>query len=63
MNTEKSDEQVEGLTQISELRTCMSSKQCNQTPGCDGTLSNGTYKGNSALICDKCGVPTIQSYR
>ncbi|MCU4974872.1 hypothetical protein OB955_19315 [Halobacteria archaeon AArc-m2/3/4] len=32
----------------------------NDCAFCDGTLTQGRYKGNDAVVCSECETPTVQ---
>lgn len=40
------------------LVTKLSGRDCNYCD--DGTLATGTYKDNTAVVCDDCETPVLQ---
>ncbi|WP_276253339.1 HVO_A0556 family zinc finger protein [Halomontanus rarus] len=40
-----------------EILTILEGDNCSF---CDGTLVQGRYKGNDAVVCSECDTPTVQ---
>lgn len=42
------------------LVAALEGEVCPVTPSCGGILRDGTYKDQSALVCDVCGTPATR---